>query len=360
MTGLPDIQPDRQGLLNLIRKRGSADRVHFIELFLDPEIQKAIASRFGLWEGIAADDPYAAEKRLLAVQRALGYDYVRVGVDKYEMPLHRSMAADTAALRRNAGRSYVDMETGPITNWEEFERYPWPERDRLTTRSLEWYEAHLPDDMCVIGSGGFAHFAEYLSWLMGYETLCYALYDQRDLVRAIADKLIELNAAVLEKMLDFNRVEAIWASDDMGFKTATLIAPDDLRAFVLSGHEKMAKIAHAAGRPYLLHSCGNLEEIMEDLIEGVRIDAKHSFEDIIMDVRDFSGKYGDRIAVLGGVDVDLLCRGSEEEIRARVRSILETCLAAGPYCLGTGNSVANYIPVENYLIMLDEGANFRV
>ena len=52
----------------------------------------------------------------------------------------------------------------------------------LHPRRLEWYEDNLPDDMCVIGSGGFAHFAEYLTWLMGYETLCYALYDQRDLV----------------------------------------------------------------------------------------------------------------------------------------------------------------------------------
>ena len=47
---------------------------------------------------------------------------------------------------------------------------------------LEWFEKNLPEDMCVIGSGGFAHFAEFLNWLMGYETLCYALYDQRDLV----------------------------------------------------------------------------------------------------------------------------------------------------------------------------------
>ena len=46
--------------------------------------------------------------------------------------------------------------------------------------------------MCVIGSGGFAHFAEYLTWLMGYETLCYALFDQRDLVAAIAQRLIEM------------------------------------------------------------------------------------------------------------------------------------------------------------------------
>jgi uroporphyrinogen decarboxylase len=65
--------------------------------------------------------------------------------------------------------------------------------------------------------------------------------------------------------------------------------------------------------------------------------------------------YGDRIALLGGIDVDFLCRADEEAIRARVRRTLDACMPGGGYCLGTGNSVANYVPLESYLIMLDEG-----
>jgi uroporphyrinogen decarboxylase len=117
-------------------------------------------------------------------------------------------------------------------------------------------------------------------------------------------------------------------------------------------------MAHAAGRPYLLHSCGNLTTIMADLIEDVRIDAKHSFEDTIEDVREDKRVYGDRIALLGGIDVDFLCTASEPAIRKRVRDTLEVCMPGGGYCLGTGNSVANYIPVENYLVMLDEGRRY--
>jgi uroporphyrinogen decarboxylase len=41
-----------------------------------------------------------------------------------------------------------------------------------------------------------------------------------------------------------------------------------------------------------------------------------------------------------------------------VRDTLEKCHKGGGYCLGTGNSVANYIPLENYLAMLDEGREF--
>ena len=71
---------------------------------------------------------------------------------------------------------------------------------------------------------------------------------------------------------------------------------------------------HQAGKPFLLHSCGQLEKIMDDLIDDVKIDAKHSFEDVIMPVTEAKRRWGDRVALLGGVDVDYLCRHSPEEI----------------------------------------------
>jgi uroporphyrinogen decarboxylase len=352
------ITPDWEALRACIERTGTPRRVHHIELFLDVEVQEAICQRFDLLDGLNANDPYFLQERMVRVQRFLGYDYVRQGVDNIDMPLHRTSIDDTAALLRADGRSFVDEGRGPITNWEEFEKYPWPDPAQMTFRALEWYEQHLPDDMCVIGSGGFAHFAEYLTWLMGYESLCYALYDQRDLVQAIDDRLLNLYTVMLSRILEFERVKIVWGSDDMGFKTGPLISPRDLREFVLPGHKKMAAMAHEAGKPYLLHACGNLETIMEDLIEDVRIDAKHSFEDTIEDVRETKRRYGDRIALLGGIDVDFLCRADEAAIRTRVRDTLDACLPGGGYCLGTGNSVANYIPLQSYLAMLDEGRRF--
>jgi uroporphyrinogen decarboxylase len=150
----------------------------------------------------------------------------------------------------------------------------------------------------------------------------------------------------------------MWGTDDMGFRTATLISPKDLREFVLPGHKQLSQLSHEAGRPYLLHSCGQLNSIMPDIIEDVKADAKHSFEDAIEPVTSIKQRYGDRITLLGGIDVDFLCRSSTDEIRRRVRETLDICMEGGGYCLGTGNSVANYIPLENYLAMLDEGRGY--
>jgi uroporphyrinogen decarboxylase len=99
---------------------------------------------------------------------------------------------------------------------------------------------------------------------------------------------------------------------------------------------------------------------MDDFIDNVGIDAKHSFEDKIVPVEEAYRRWGDRVAILGGVDMDVLGRGSEEQVRARTRQILEVCGVKGAgYCLGTGNSVANFIPLQNYLAMLDEGRRWN-
>lgn len=352
------VVPDWEALVRCIERKGTPARVHHIELFLDGEVQNAVCDRYSVADGLDPDGPHYLLERQIRLQRFLGYDYVRCGIEEIEMPLSRTAIADTAALGRDGGRSFMEEHRGPITNWEEFEAYPWPDPEAGSTHSLEWYEEHLPGDMCVVGSGGFAHFAEYLTWLMGYETLCYALYDQRDLVEAIADRLLDMFRIIIRRLLAFDRVKIIWGSDDMGFKTGTLVSPDDLREFVLPGHRLMASMSHDAGRPYLLHACGKLSAIMEDLIEDVQIDALHSFEDTIVSVVSMKEQYGDRIAVLGGIDVDFLCRASEDQVRKRVRHTLAKCLPGGGYCLGTGNSVANYIPLDNYLAMVDEGRRF--
>lgn len=353
-----DVTPDWEAFLRCLRREGTPRRVHFIELLIDGEVKAVIAERFGLMDGVAPDDPFYLLKREWRVQRFLGYDYVRWGVDDVGIKIGRLATGDTAALKRSGGRQYYDEHQGPITNWQQFEAYPWPDPEKLTTTQLQWFQENLPEDMCIIGSRGFAHFAEYLNWLMGYETLCYALFDRRDLVTAISRKLLELYEVVVRRMLEFDRVKVIWGGDDMGFRGGTLIGPDDLREFVLPGHKAMAAAAHDAGRPYLLHSCGKLDAIMDDLLDDVQIDGLHSFEDTIQTVEQAKAKYGRRIAVLGGIDLDFLCRADGAAVRRRTRAALEQCHPGGGYCLGTGNSVANYVPLDNYLAMLDEGRKF--
>lgn len=113
-------------------------------------------------------------------------------------------------------------------------------------------------------------------------------------------------------------------------------------------------MTHAQGLPFILHACGNLDRVMDELID-LGIDAKHFYEDIIMPMAEVKAKYGQRICVLGGVDMNILTMGTEEEVRATVRQAIADCAPGGGFGLGSGNTIANYVSPNNFMAMLDEG-----
>ncbi len=155
-------------------------------------------------------------------------------------------------------------------------------------------------------------------------------------------------------MIEEPNIGGVYVGDDMGFNTSTLVSPTVLREKFLPHLKKVADLVHDAGKLVILHSCGNVEAIMDDVCD-LGIDAKHSFEDQIMPVEEAHKRWGDRIGIVGGVDMHLLTIGPEEAIRKRTREILDACALKGHYVLGTGNSVADYIPMNHYYAMIDEG-----
>ncbi len=346
-------QPDFGRLLKVLRRDGLPDRVPFIELFADAEILAAALGEKPIYA--ASADDFEARKAHLQQRirfcRTLGYDYVWAGP---YIPFSRSMlhSEDTAPLARPQ-RAWVNESVGMITSLADFEAYPWPTPEAVDYFDLEFISDRLPEGMQIIAET--SGILEWVMWLMGYAPFALALYDQPELVDMMFQRIGDLFAAVYEAMCDMPNVGAVFIGDDMGHRSGTMIHPDHLRQYVFPRQRRLAEIAHAHGLPFLLHACGNLQVVMDDLIGYVGIDGKHSFEDTYLPVAEAKRLYGDRIAILGGVDVDYLVRHTEDEVRAYTRRVLEACMPGGGYALGTGNSVANYIPVRNYLAMLDEG-----
>jgi uroporphyrinogen decarboxylase len=261
-------------------------------------------------------------------------------------------ADDTAVLSRGK-RNWVTTEEGLINSWEDFEKYPWPSADDVHYDDYEFVSKNLPEGMKMIASSG--GMLEWVMWLMGFVPFAVGIYEQPDLIEALFDRICEIHVKVLDVVAGMPDVGAFFLGDDMGYKSGTFIKPEHMRRYVFPKQKKLAEITHKHGLPFLLHACGNLEAIMDDLIEDVGIDGRHSFEDVILPVGEAKRRYGKRVSILGGVDVDMLARSSEAQVRLYTRQVLEECMPGGGYALGTGNSVANYIPLPNYLAMLDEG-----
>ena len=350
---LPPPRPNFEDLKNVLLRRAEPERLPFIELLCDWEMKCAF-----LGEPPPSSSPWdsAARGRLVDYEIRFwyeaGYDYVTLGAD---VPLRRKrlMAEDTAALKHDA-RQWQNEGSGPIKSWADFERYPWPKPEQIDYFNLEYAARHLPDGMQIIFIGPGGQF-ENIAELMGLAPLALALSDDPALVEAVAQKVGEVLENLYTSVVEIPNIGAVWLGDDLGYKTSTTISPRHLRQYVFPYQRRLAQIAHQHALPFLLHSCGNLERIMDDLIDDVKIDAKHSFEDVILPVDQAKARWGSRVALLGGIDVDYLCRHSEDEVRAHTRRVIEACAPGGGWALGTGNTVANYIPLQNYVAMLEEG-----
>lgn len=353
------VKMDFPGFRNNILRKGTPYRAYNVELFLDPEIQQACAGQFGLNLELESPDIEKRMRSRLELHRFLGYEMIMTNPLNYGWPSGRKDAEDTAGSGQKRGsRQWQDEGIGMIASWEDFEKYPWPDPAKADFSEFDWCEKNIPDGMAFYFLT--AHILEFVTWLMGYEGLSYALYDKPDLVDAMFEKIGKNQLEYTRIASQYSRAGVVWGSDDMGFKTGCMIPPKILIEKALPWHARCAEVAHENGKLYFLHSCGQLNDIMEPLIESVKIDAKHSWEDVIIPVTEAKKKWGRRIAVLGGIDVNFLCNAEEKQIRKRVRETLDACMPGGGYCLGTGNSVANYIPVKNYLVMLDEGRKYSM
>ena len=362
-------QPNFENLRRTILRQGPPGPVPFFELFADPGMVEAVLEeKFPVnlhryveepLLDLAGDDLPGLMKSIemyVRFCREAGYDYVFM-VTGFSLQRHFKAAADTALVQNWPGgqRYWQDESSGPIQNWADFEAYPWPKAEELSHAGLEYASSIVPDGMKV-AAFMYGGVFEHSTWLMGLESFSYALRDQPDLVEAICRRVGELATATAAQVATIDNLGMIFLSDDLGFYSGTLVAPDVIRRYCVPHYKKIVDIAHKAGKLLVFHSCGNMYKLMDELIDDVGIDAKHSYEDKIVPVDQAYRRWGDRVAILGGVDMDLLGRGTEEQVRARTREILEVCGVKGTgYCLGSGNTAANYIPRQNYLAMLDEG-----
>jgi len=372
-------KPDVERLVTALSRSGTPDRIPFMELFADGEVMAAVLGRkLDYFSRVPRSRKEWEDQKLSLIEfyETMGYDYVRTDTEDYEATvkaamrttktlapgdfgsrayMHRTM--DSAPELNRGERLWANEGTGVIGDWDDFKAYTWEDPEAVAAEGnagLEWVCDHVPSGMGVVTGAGTA--LEPVMWLMGIKNFYVSLYKQPDLVDAMFKKIGELNIARFELAARTSRkIVALWGSDDWGYRDGPMISPAMMRRWVFPVHKKMAEIAHTRGSLYLLHSCGDLRLIMDDIIDNIKVDAKHSFEDTYLPVTEAKRLYGNRISLIGGIDMDVLARHGVEEVREYVSRVLRVCKPRGGYCLGSGNTVANYVPLENYLTMLEVG-----
>lgn len=247
---------------------------------------------------------------------------------------------------------------GPIQNRSDFKNYPFEEiYDIFWDRYKNQFDALrivLPKGMKYYGGVGNGIF-ETSEDLVGYEYLCLMQFDDPELFADLYGKIGEMYIRIWKRLLaEYSDMFVFFRmGDDLGFQTSTLLDPDTFRQYVFPQYKRIIDLVHASGKRFLLHSCGNIFSVMDDLI-SLGIDAKHSNEDNIAPYDRWIEDYSERIGLVGGIDVNTLCLKPYDEVFEDVYEKAKKfrSMARG-YAVGSGNSIPGYVPVEGYKAMVD-------
>ncbi len=336
----PHVELDLDGLRRNLLREAPPSRVFHFEHGIAENVKDQIARRSGLPVAVP-DGPEGLWQREIDLHRALGFELFRVWLPGGEFDVAGSL-----------GTTWAQEHAGPIQSWADLDRYPWPDPAAIDYSQLEYYQRHLPEDMGVFHT---VKIWEVVRELFGFESFCWKIYEEPELVDEVIRRVGEFHLALARTLCDFRGVFAVYGADDYAYKTSTMMSPPYIIEKFLPWHQRMSTLAHQREKLYFFHCCGKVDCLMDHLIDEVQIDAKHSFEENVVPVTEAKQRWGSRLSLLGGLDVDFVARAEQPAIRQRVRQTLEICQPGGGYCLGLGNWVTDYIPVDNYLTVLDEG-----
>jgi len=341
-------EPDWRHLRAVVENRRPG-RLPLYEHHIDREfMEKATGRSYAVAGGGRAE--------LVAHYRAVAEFWLEMGYDGFD---YEASVCDTFP-----GHGAILGGEGPIQTRADFAAYPFGE---LEERFWARYRSHLeaireavPAGMKPYGGCGYGIF-EASQDLVGFESLCVMQHEDPELFGDLYRKIGDLYAALWGRMVrEYGDLFVFFRmGDDLGYKTATMLSPDTIRAHILPQYRRIIGLVHGAGQRFLLHSCGCIFAVMEDLI-ACGIDAKHSNEDQIAPFERWIGLYGDRIGLFGGIDVDTLCRRRPEEVYAEVleKGTRFRAQARG-YGLGSGNSIPGYVAVDGYMAMVEAAREIR-
>ncbi len=333
-----NFEPDFNNLLKVI-KGEIPDRPTLFEFFMNDRVIEKLSG-----EKEDNSTKFAPFKRFINAFKNAGYDYTTVSAWRTN-----TLAFTKGEMAKKASHSLNSGNV--ITDRSSFEKYQWPDPEQGDYDLYYQLKDYLPGGMKLIASSNGGVLENVID-LVGFENLSLMYMMDEELTTEIFDAVGSRLLRFYEHVAPIETVGACIVNDDWGFKNQTMFHPDFMRRWVFPWHKKMVAAIHKAGKPAILHSCGQLKAVMDDVIDDMKFDAKHSFEDQITPVEEAIKLWGDRIAIFGGVDMDFLARKSPEEIIERSKRLLDIQMTKGGYALGSGNSIPEYIPDDNYLAMI--------
>jgi len=350
------------------------DDVPITDLGLDPPIVEAITGKtlggYSLVAGSEEDAWANSIRSRAAMSQAclkLGFEAVPA-VSDYSIcgKKYKPIAVSRLRVIDEWGRIMESRAETKTTWWiggrvgteEEMNSYvpPDPEEEgkfEMVERVVKPLEA---EDIVVMGQG---HSGWHMAFQArgGIDKMLIDMYRRPNAAHRFMEKIANSCLGIVKLMID-GGVEVVFMTDDYADCRSPFMTLKQFREFELPNVRKLVQYAERRGIPVLKHSDGNIDPILEDMIE-VGIRGIHPIEPGAMELRDVKKRFGDKICVLGNVDCRyVLPFGSEEEVRRDVRRCIDAAAEGGGYVLASSNSIHANCKVENVYTMVDEARKY--
>lgn len=233
-----------------------------------------------------------------------------------------------------------------IKDWEEdeaefFRTFPDPDSPALLA------EKKVKGDRYLLGRWLFCYF-ERLWSLRGMENALTDLYLYPEYVHKLFTKLTDFYMRIMERAKKEWDVDGFFVTDDIGTQTAPFFSLEIFQEFFKPYYKQLFDKAHELGTHFWLHSCGNIELFLPEFIE-IGLDVIHPIQRNTMNEKEIAEKYGDKICILAGIDVQyLMAFGTPEEVTEEIHYLINTYKRSeGRLMLTMGNGSTPDWKLEN-------------
>ena len=198
---------------------------------------------------------------------------------------------------------------------------------------------------------GFSLFER--AWtLRGMENLMMDMLEHPEFVHELLGSIADYNIAQVEKALTYD-IDAVYFGDDWGQQHGLIMGPELWLEFIQPQLKRMYDAVHRGGKYVFIHSCGDVDELFDHLIES-GVNCFNPFQPEVMDVFHLIEKHRSKLAFHGGLSTQrTLPYGSAEDVRAACRRLIEAGRRGG-YILAPAHAVEGDVPLANMLAFIDE------
>jgi uroporphyrinogen decarboxylase len=235
-----------------------------------------------------------------------------------------------------------------LSNWS----IPDPSEKKLYSEMEQMLERY-GHEYWIAGSCRCSLF-ESAWYLRGLDQFLLDLLTNEEYVDALLDKILEFPRYSLLRYIEMG-ADMVWMGDDISSQQGMMISPELWRRFLKPRYAKLFREFKEANPDIVIayHSCGNCEAILDEMIE-IGLDVLHPVQPQAIDPIATKGTYGDRLTLMGGLDIQLLMpNGSPADVSAEVKRLIRGCGKDGGFILGGAHHFQEDTPTENILALYE-------